>query len=179
MVEKWKELNRRMLFESHGRGIVVIKYRLPDDRVEDFNVKHERDFVRIFGLTADKKIITVKKFVAGPGQVVVDLPAGYIRPGEGVLEAAIRELRDETGYQWSHLVTTIKTFSDGYTDVNGYVVVATGCYKILKEPPEVKTEFLEVGLLRVSEVRWEVKRGADFSSDIQAWYLGLDHLGFL
>jgi ADP-ribose pyrophosphatase len=178
MVGKWEELSRKILFEKYGRGMLEIQYRLPDGREEDFYIKHERDFVRIFAITKDEKVIAVRKFVPGPGRIVVDLPAGYIREGEQVWQTAERELRDETGYK-GQLYFVAKTLGDGYTDVTGYVMAARNCEKVLENPPETKTEFLEVVLLPVLEVRKWIKGGSNFSSDIQAWYLGLDYLRLL
>jgi len=178
MAEKWEELSRKILFEEYGRGIVVIKYRLPDGREDDFYIKHERSFVRIVAITKDNKVIAVKRFLPGPGQVTVDSAAGYIRGDESPEQAAKRELRDETGYE-GKLEFVAKTYADGYTDVVAYVMVATECELVAENPPEIKTEFLEVILLTISEVREAIKGGGIFSCDTQAWYLGLDHLGLL
>jgi len=177
MVEKWEELSRKILFEEYGRGIVVIRYRLPDGREEDFYIKHERPFVRIIAITDDNKVIAVRKFEAGIGKVLVAPPAGYIKADESPQQAAEREFLEETGYE-GDLRLAAMTHSDGYTDVTGFVFVTDKCKKVA-EPTATKTEFLEVVFFPVQGLRELIKKGGDFSSDTQAWYLGLDYLGLL
>jgi ADP-ribose pyrophosphatase len=55
-----------------------------------------------------KRILLVKQFRLPAGQDLWELPAGRLDPGETSLEAARRELREETGYtaaSWKKLVT--------------------------------------------------------------------------
>ncbi|HLH03785.1 MAG TPA: NUDIX hydrolase [Bryobacteraceae bacterium] len=55
-----------------------------------------------------KRILLVKQFRLPAGQELWELPAGRLDPGESSLEAARRELREETGYtaaSWKKLVT--------------------------------------------------------------------------
>ncbi|EPE08399.1 adp-ribose pyrophosphatase [Ophiostoma piceae UAMH 11346] len=50
-------------------------------------------------LTGDEPhIILIKQFRPAVGRVVIEVPAGLVDAGETVEEAAIRELREETGY---------------------------------------------------------------------------------
>jgi ADP-ribose pyrophosphatase len=54
------------------------------------------------------QILLVKQFRLPAEQDLWELPAGRIDPGENALEAARRELREETGYhaeQWTELVS--------------------------------------------------------------------------
>ncbi len=75
----------------------------------DAIVLHAPDTVNIVALTSDGDLILVKQFRFGIDDFLTELPAGLIDPGEDRLEAARRELREETGYetdQWIYLGVT-------------------------------------------------------------------------
>ena len=44
------------------------------------------------------KLIIIRQFRPPPGRLVYEFPAGLINPGEDPVEAAVRELKEETGY---------------------------------------------------------------------------------
>lgn len=64
-----------------------------------------REYIRHQGAVAvvpmldDGRIVMVRQFRYAVGQVLVEFPAGKLDPGESVLQCAIRELQEETGYQ--------------------------------------------------------------------------------
>ncbi|MGH9620394.1 MAG: NUDIX hydrolase, partial [Bryobacteraceae bacterium] len=74
--------------------------------IRRYIVRHPGSAV-MMPLDADQRVLLVKQFRLPAEQEMWELPAGRIDPGESPLQAAQRELREETGYaakRWDLLV---------------------------------------------------------------------------
>ena len=81
--------------------------RLPDGRrIDDYHSIDLGEHVCCCVQTNDGKIVFVRHYRHGAGKVCLGMPAGMIAPGETALQAARRELLEETGYaaeDWTDL----------------------------------------------------------------------------
>ena len=67
-------------------------------------------------ITKDGKMVMIRQFRKAVEQVVFEAPAGKVEPGEDLVEAAIRELKEETGYTANQIDSMGSYFSScGYT----------------------------------------------------------------
>jgi ADP-ribose pyrophosphatase len=100
MIQPWKLLGTNLVFAA-APWVQVYRERveLPSGRVlDDFYRVVLPDFAVVVALTVDRQLIAIRGYKHGIGRVVLGLPAGLVDAGESPLQAAQRELLEETGY---------------------------------------------------------------------------------
>ena len=89
-------------------------------------VEHDGGVV-IAALTDDGKIPMVRQFRKAAERAVLELPAGKLEKGEDPMEAAFRELREETGYSAARMTHMTEAYSSiGYSTEVLHFYLATG-----------------------------------------------------
>jgi 8-oxo-dGTP pyrophosphatase MutT (NUDIX family) len=69
-------------------------------RRHEFYVLDSVDWVNVVALTPDQRIVLVEQFRHGSESVELEIPGGIMdQPGESPVATAVRELREETGYE--------------------------------------------------------------------------------
>lgn len=159
-------------------GFVRVLHRtflLPGGRTAVWDILDVPATVTVLALTPDREAMCVRQFRAGPGRRMLSLPGGLVDPGEDLLEAAARELREETGYVGTRLEIAAVTHANSRTEPS-YAVVAHDC-EALHDQDLDDLEDCEVVLLGLPELRARLRRG-ELSATEQT-YLALDHLNLL
>src|SRR5579884_4144421 len=101
-----------------------------DGTVKTFEkVKRKYDTVTIIPITTDGKIIITRQEQPGM-QSFVGFPGGLIEENENVIEAARRELREETGYEAKEFILWDAVQLLSKTDWALYTMIAKGCQKV-------------------------------------------------
>lgn len=83
--------------------------------------------VGIVAITDDNKIVLVKQFRKAIEKEIIEIPAGKLEIGENPKDCAIRELKEETGYEAQNIKLIHKFFtSAGFSNQKIFIYLATG-----------------------------------------------------
>lgn len=177
----WEEVSTEHIVRDEWIDFRRCAYRLPDGTVSGpFYAYSRRDYVVIAASDCEGNYLCVRQFRHGIGDVTTEFPAGGLerckgtddsgprfdyRTGRGddffedALEAAKRELLEETGYaseEWTHLLTipSHATIADNYA----HVYMARNCRRVGGQKLD-ETEFLNVELHTAREIEEMIAAG--------------------
>ncbi len=132
------------------------KVRLPDGREATREIVEHRGAVVILALVPEKKIIMIKQFRKAVEEVLWELPAGTLEPGEDLENCARRELEEETGY-YPREIKKLMTFfsSPGFCNEKLTLFLAQDLER--REKNEDADEFIQVQLVTLEETLAMIK----------------------
>src|SRR5438445_2448374 len=111
----WKMRTRRSELQRHPWLEVFREtVELPGGRlVDDFYTVEMQDFVVTAAFTVSGDVVVERLYRHGSRRVTWSLPAGYVHEGEEPLGSAMRELREETGYEADRWTAAGRFIVDG------------------------------------------------------------------
>ena len=88
------------------------------------------DCINVVALTPERHLILVRQWRHGTLREELELPAGLMDEGETAVEAAARELKEETGYSAERLrVLGAVRPNTAYQDNTCFTILAEGCLR--------------------------------------------------
>jgi ADP-ribose pyrophosphatase len=139
-----------------------------------------KDYSTIVPFVSDNEILVIKSYRHLVNSYQIEAPSGYIENGETPVEAANRELKEETGYGANNIIS-LGSYTLDYTmfEQTGNLFVG---YDLVNERKQElgMMEIIETTILTIDEIRKLLFSGKILnSSSIVAFYKSLDfHLNY-
>ena len=107
-IKEWKVLESEYLVRRPWLTARRDRLELPDGRIiPEYYVLEYPDWVNVFAITKDGQFVMERQYRHAARKISLELPCGVMEEGETPLEAAQRELLEETGFgggQWKKLM---------------------------------------------------------------------------
>lgn len=157
---KWKLLSSRTVIKDNWVHLTADDCQMPNGTmIAPFYVSHAPDFVVVIAVTEDGKIPMIWQYRHGLQEVLLEVPAGCVEPGESFEEAAKRELLEETGYQAENVEFLCKMAPNASCLTNyAWCYLAKGAKKVGGQNLDV-TEEIAVELMEIEQVKEALRNG--------------------
>jgi 8-oxo-dGTP pyrophosphatase MutT (NUDIX family) len=180
-MNKWKLLGSSVALDNKWFRVRKDKVKLPNGKVlDDFYIWENPDVALVVPVTEDNKLILVKQYKHGSGEIMIEFPAGYVDDNEKNIETAKRELEEETGFVAKKIELLKKIIHHPTKETgNSYIYLArVGNEKVRQRFDE--NEEIEVLEVSIREVLDMIHDGTIWATGtVLAAYLALEKLGFI
>lgn len=178
-LKKWKILNSTMVINHQWCKIRQDEIELPNGKIiDDYFINIRPEVALILPITSNDEIVFVRQYRHGAGEILLELPAGTFNPKEESPQAAaIRELKEETGYITDNVIQLATLYDNPVKDTNKITLfLAENVIKAGTQELDV-TEEIEVVLIPIKRLTGKITSGEiSVAGTVAAIFLGLKYL---
>ncbi|MDE6199053.1 MAG: NUDIX hydrolase [Muribaculaceae bacterium] len=153
-MEKWKVIDTEYLIRRPWLTARRDSVQLPDGKIlDEYYVLEYPTWVNVIAVTTDRRFVMVEQYRHGLQDIFTELVAGVVEKGEAPLDAAKRELLEETGFgngSW-HLNSVLSANPSSMNNLT-YSYIAEGVEPIDTQHLD-DTEDINVKILSEEEVK--------------------------
>jgi len=158
MVYEEKTMKCDRIYEGKIINLRIDTVELPEKKYSKREIVEHPGGVGIVPVTNDNCVILVKQYRKAVNRMLLEIPAGKLEVNEEPRETAIRELKEETGYESENLKYLLEFYtSPGYTNEKIYLFLATNL--IEGEQDLDDGEYCEIAKYNIDELYKMIDRG--------------------
>ncbi len=175
MVDRWKLEESKEVFKCPVFNVQQKAYLKPENKGPfKAYVLDVPDWVNIIAANEEGNVILIRQYRFGTDKIELEIPGGIIERGEAPRSAALRELKEETGY----IATSIEQI--GVVSANP-AIMNNRCYSFFarfedREKGEVQfdpDEMIETEFASIDQIRKYLKEGKISNAYVIAAFLWL------
>jgi len=153
-----KILHTEQIYSGRVVKLNLLDVELPDGKTAKRELVKHPGAVAIVAFDNNQNILMVRQFRIAASQVMVEIPAGTLNPGEAPDVCAYRELQEETGYLPGKLEAMGGFFvAPGYTTEYIHLFLATQLTP--SRLPGDEDEFIEMDRVTLADALAMIERG--------------------
>ena len=103
-IRPWQTLGATTLTDTPIFSVKLVERCSPHGDEAKFFLADMPDWVNVVAITHDEKLVMIRQYRHGTDSITLEIPGGIVDEGESYLEAARRELVEETGYEAEEFV---------------------------------------------------------------------------
>lgn len=126
MIFKEETMSSEIIYNGKIINLRVDTVELPEHKYQKREIVEHPGAVAVLAINDKKEIIFVRQFRKPIEEVLLEIPAGKLEEGEEPKECAIRELKEETGYEAKNIKFLNEFYtSAGFSNEKMYLYLAT------------------------------------------------------
>lgn len=178
---RWKMLSSKYVYRDRWFHARADSCEFPDGRIiEPYYVVELPDWCNAIVVTKEERIILVRQYRYPVDQVTFELPGGVIEKNEKPLDAAKREMEEETGYTSDDIEFLLQVAPNPAINNNtAYFFLARNAYPTVSKNMD---EFEDIDVVSYSkEELWQLLKENKIQHGVQVGplYAALVRLGWL
>lgn len=160
VTDRWIDLRADTCVDASGRTIAP------------YYVLDPADWITVLALDEDGRAVTVDEYHHGAGIVATGLVGGAVDAGEDPKDAALRELREETGYVAAEIIDLGLVWANWGNHTNrSHHFLARGCRRVAEQTLD-DTETISVRLEDLDTLGTRLEQ----SYHLLTWHKAMDRL---
>lgn len=177
----WKKLSSRDIIRDRWVRLRADRCEIaPGKIIEPYYVLEESEWVHVVALDDQQRLLLVRQYRYGGDAFGYELPGGTTEPGEDLLLATQRELREETGCvadNWRHVAAPFANPARQNNRIHCYLADHV---RVVAAQSLDETEAMEVHFVPIPRVL-EMMRSGEINQAIHVGliYLALGELGLI
>ena len=158
MIFEEKTMKSEKIYEGKILNLKVDTVELPDKKYSKREIVEHPGGVGIITITNDNSLVLVKQYRKAVEDFLWEIPAGKLEVNEEPRETAIRELREETGYEAKKLTYITEFYtSPGYCNERIHLFLAEDLIEVESTPDS--GEFIEKSIVPLNDLAKMLDRG--------------------
>jgi len=156
----WKLIRSDYLLDNPWIKIKDNDYLLPNGKkAEHFYQLVRKNYILVIVQNDEGHILVEKQYRWGVSDFVYEIPAGFINDGEPPLEAAIREVKEETGYVLKNVKLLGEIYPQpGFCTMHAFIIKGTVA-NLTQSNPEFDEEDIELAFMSIPQIKKDIKKG--------------------